>query len=127
MTLDRVAPMLLCNDMQETIDFYTKGLGFTLEATLHDPPTWCSLRRDGVTLMFEWYPPHDHAPGEEHDHPDPGMTGALYLYVSDAKELHDEVASRVEICEALNDRPYGMREFGVLDPNGYRLQFGSRA
>ena len=124
MSLDRLAPMLLARDLTETIAFYTDGLGFTLESTMEDPPTWCSLRRDGVNLMFVWDAPHEHAPGEEHDHPGPSLSGVLYIYPSDVAKLHDEVKDRVKVCEPLGARPHGMLEFAVLDPNGYRLRFG---
>jgi hypothetical protein len=96
----------------------------TFESTLGNPPTWCSLRRGGVNLMFVWDPPHDHAPGEEHEHQDPSLTGVLYIYPDDVGALHDEVKDRVAICEELGVRPHGMKEFAVLDPSGYRLRFG---
>src|SRR2546422_25431 len=123
MTLERLAPMLLARNLQETIAFYTTVLGFTLEATFGDPPTWCSVSRDGVHLMFVWDPPHDHAPGDEHEHPDPSLTGALYIYADDVVSLHAAVDGRAEVCEPLGVRPHGMREFAVLDPSGYRLRF----
>ena len=91
MTLNRLAPMLLARNLDETIAFYTEGLGFTLESTLEDPPSWCSLRRGEVSLMFVWDKPHDHAPGEEHDHRAPGLTGVLYIYPSDVQTLHDVI------------------------------------
>jgi catechol 2,3-dioxygenase-like lactoylglutathione lyase family enzyme len=125
MTIRGLSPMLLATDLRETIDFYTNVLGFTLEATLEDPPTWCSLKRDGVHLMFVWDEPHDHAPGEEHDHPPPTITGVLYLYPDDVPALYAEVKERWPICEELGVRPHGMIEFAVLDPNGYRLRFGA--
>lgn len=119
--------MLLANDMQETIDFYTNVLGFTLVDTLEDPVSWCSLARDGVHLMFVWTgPPHEHAPGEEHDHT-LRLPGVLYFYPDDVAALHDEVKEKWRICEELSVREHGMREFAVLDPNGYRLRFGEDA
>ncbi len=127
MKLQRLAPMLLAQDLQETIAFYTGALGFTVGGTFGDPPVWCSLWRDDVNLMFVWDPPHEHAPGEEHDHPDPALTGALYFYPDDVTAVHDEVSRRATICEPLGVRPHGMREFAVLDPNGYRLCFGGPA
>ena len=127
MTLDRLAPMLLAHNLDETIAFYTEGLGFTLESTLDDPPTWCSLRRDEVNLMFVWEGEHDHAPGDEHNHPELGLPGVLYVYPSEVQDLYDEVKDRVEICEELGVRTHGMIEFAVLDPNGYRLRFGGDA
>lgn len=125
-TLGGIVPMLLATDMDATIRFYTDGLGFTLESTLGEPPTWCMLRRDAVGLMFVWDAPHDHPPGEEHDHPEPTLTGVLYLYPDDVTSLHDEVKGKVAIAEELGLRPHGMREFAVCDPSGYRLRFGER-
>ena len=43
--------MFLANDMQETIAFYTDVLGFTLERTMDDPVSWCSLRLGDANLM----------------------------------------------------------------------------
>jgi catechol 2,3-dioxygenase-like lactoylglutathione lyase family enzyme len=119
--------MLLTHDLDETIAFYTDVLGFTIVGTFGEPPMWCSLRRDDVSLMFVWEPPHDHAPGEEHDHPDPTLTGVLYIYPDDVSALHDAVRGRADIAEPLGVRPHGMREFDVLDPSGYRLRFGEPA
>ncbi len=119
--------MLLARDLQETISFYTEVLGFEVIETMGDPPGFCSLERDGVGLMYVWDAPHEHAPGEEHEHPEPQLTGVLYFYPDNVVELHDEVAKRWVICEELGVRPHGMREFAVLDPNGYRLRFGEDA
>jgi len=123
-TLQRLTPILLARDLKETMVFYTDVLGFKVLDTMGDPPQFCALERDDVQLMFTWDPPHEHAPGEDHDHPEPKMTGVLYLYPDNVTALHDSVASRTSICEPLGVRPHGMREFAVLDPNGYRLRFG---
>ena len=125
MRLNTLSTMLLADDLQATIAFYTNALGFTLMGTLEDPPTWCSLRRDDVELMFVWFPPHDHGP-EEEDHPGPAMSGVLYVRCEDVAALHEQVKARAQICEPLTDQPYGMREFAVLDPSGYRVRFGER-
>lgn len=119
--------MLLATDMQETMSFYTDILGFEVTGTLEDPVSWCSLRRDRVDMMFIWAgPPHEHAPGEEHDHTT-GLSGVLYFYPDDVTALHDSIKGKWRICEELGVRPHGMREFAVLDPNGYRLRFGEDA
>ncbi len=123
MRLDRLTPMLLAKDLQQTMTYYTEVLGFTVTGTMGEPPGFCAVERDGVQLMFVWEPPHEHAPGEEHDH-DPALTGVLYIYPDDVNALHDEIAARTELCEPLGDREHGMREFAVMDPNGYRIRFG---
>jgi catechol 2,3-dioxygenase-like lactoylglutathione lyase family enzyme len=123
----RLAPMLLAHDMQSTMAFYTDVLGFTVTGTLEDPVSWCSLEKDGASLMFVWAgPPHEHAPGEEHDH-SLGIPGVIYFWPDDVRALHDSVAPKWPICEELGVRPHGMLEFAVIDPNGYRLRFGEDA
>lgn len=134
--LQRLAPMLDTKSIGETTSFYTEVLGFTCQATWgHDPdrPTWCHLTRDGVELMFA-NPYHDHDDGQEetdapeHTHPDPLVTGSLYLYPDDLDELWAQVSSagsRVITEWAPADMVYGMREFAIRDNNGYRLIFGS--
>ena len=116
------------SDQDSALDFYTNVLGFAVGGTLDDPPSWCSLHRDGIDLMFVWTgPPHDHGPDEEpHDHA-LGLPGVLYFYPDDVAALHDEIKDKWRICEELAVRPHGMLEFAVLDPNGYRLRFGEDA
>ena len=126
MTFKAVRPMLLADDLQATMAFYVDVLGFQVLGTMEDPPEWCALGRDDIELMFVWYPPHDHAPGEEHDHPGPSLTGVLYVDVENIDALFASVSSKTERFEPLVDQPYGMREFDVIDPNGYRLRFGMR-
>jgi catechol 2,3-dioxygenase-like lactoylglutathione lyase family enzyme len=121
----RLAPMLLAHDMQETISFYTDVLGFELTDTMDDPISWCALKSGDAELMFVWEgPPHEHAPGEEHDHT-LGIPGVLYFWSDDVKALHDSVVGKWRLCEELSVREHGMLEFAVIDPNGYRLRFGS--
>ncbi len=121
----RLAAFLLADDMVATIAFYRDVLGFTLNGSFGDPPEWCHLSRDSAELMFLWYPPHDHGPNDDHEHPSPTMTGMIYLYADDIDALYESVKQRWEIADELGPRPHGMREFDVFDPNGYRVRFGA--
>jgi hypothetical protein len=52
-------------------------------------------------------------------------TGAVYFVVGDAEQLYEfHRANGVEIAQAIDDRPYGMRDYTVRDPHGYYLVFG---
>ncbi|HXJ33684.1 MAG TPA: VOC family protein [Candidatus Eisenbacteria bacterium] len=47
-----------------------------------------------------------------------------YLAVSGVRELHDELVGRgAPITKALEQRPWGARDFYVEDPDGYILCF----
>lgn len=48
-----------------------------------------------------------------------------YLHVRDASGLYREFLGRgVGIWHPLADKPWGMREFAVLTPDGHRIVFG---
>lgn len=50
-----------------------------------------------------------------------------YLHVDNARELYQQYASNgVEIWHALRDTPWGMREFGIVTPDGHRIVFGQK-
>lgn len=49
---------------------------------------------------------------------------SLRLMTDDVDALHDELRERgVTIVHPLGDRPYGLREFVVRDPNGLDVRF----
>jgi uncharacterized glyoxalase superfamily protein PhnB len=51
--------------------------------------------------------------------------GSCYIYVRDADALHAElVAKGANVQGEPVSRPWGLREFRVLDPEGNQLTFG---
>jgi uncharacterized glyoxalase superfamily protein PhnB len=110
-------PMLRTKDLQATIDFYIRCLGFTCDG-VSEADGWASLARDAVNLMVAT--PNAHLPFET-----PAFTGSLYFNVDDAVVLWTAVKDIAEVCYPLEHFHYGMREFAIYDNNGYVLQFGS--
>jgi len=104
--------MLKVKDIQETIRFYTRHLGFTVAS---ENPTWCSLQRDELCLMFYSM---DAPKGP------PNMTGVLYFYPDDVRALWKQLKDTVPVEWELQEMDYGMLEFAVRDCNGYTLSFG---
>jgi uncharacterized glyoxalase superfamily protein PhnB len=127
--LNSLIPMLQASSVAQTIAFYRDTLGFNVGSVYPDDeePTWCNVQHGHVSIMFYEMDEHEHEEGEEHDHdhPDsPVMTGSLYLYPDDVDALWQELKDKVEVAWPLQDMEYGMREFAILDPNGYILNFG---
>jgi len=116
MRLTRLSPMLYTKDLRKTVDFYTSVLGFRCEA-LRENYGWASVRLDDVRIMFAL--PNDHLPFDK-----PTFTGSIYLYPDDVDEVWKQVKTKAEVCYPIEDFEYGMREFAILDNNGYMLQFG---
>lgn len=111
--------MLETVDLRQTIEFYTKILGFECREFFPnaETPVWASLKKDDLYLMF--------TTRNEHSTIDkPTMTGSLYLYPEDVDQAWEELKERVEVEYPIENFDYGMREFGVRDCNGYLLQFG---
>lgn len=117
MKFDRLTPMLWTNDLPQTISFYTELLGFELDE-YHEDRGWCHLHKDAITLMFS--KPNEHSAY----HGQPQFTGSFYCYTEDADLLWNRLKDKVSIGYAIENFEYGMREFAILDNNGYMLQFG---
>ncbi|MDX6749735.1 VOC family protein [Geminicoccaceae bacterium 1502E] len=107
---------LLSSDLPGTIAFYRDLLGFELTAWDPDPdlPSWIQLRNGAVVLQFF----ADAAAGE------PSLTGTLHLYPEDGVvSAAEALRGRVMFAAEPEMMPYGLLEFALLDPNGYRLAF----
>ena len=113
----RLVPALLVRNMAETLAFY-RTLGFELVGCHPngDDPTWAEVRRDGATLQFHTESPCG-TPSE------PICSGTFYFYPENVGALAEELRGRVEFAWGPEMMEYGMREFGIKDPNGYYLAF----
>jgi predicted enzyme related to lactoylglutathione lyase len=112
---ERIAPVVPVLDLDAALDRYRR-LGFDV-APYTGGERYGFVERDAVSLhLTEW---------QEHD---PGRTGAhVYIYVSDADAVHAEWAA-AGVAGRLGepfDTPYGLREFGYVDPDGTLLRVGS--
>jgi catechol 2,3-dioxygenase-like lactoylglutathione lyase family enzyme len=114
----RISPMLAVADMDETILFYRDVLGFAPTTKSSD---YAIVRRDGLTIHFQ------KAASDEVMACVRGHT-EIYIEVSGIKALWEEVKplkDRYKIRD-LFDRPYGMTEFHIEDPNGCLVFVGER-
>jgi catechol 2,3-dioxygenase-like lactoylglutathione lyase family enzyme len=108
--LNSAHPILPAQDMDATEAFY-RALGFVSQGRWGG---YMILRRDGVELHF-WHCTD----------PKVAETSSCYIRVSDVDALHKSL-SPIPGGKLLppEDRPWGMREFFVLDINGNLLRFG---
>lgn len=112
----RVAPVVPVVDLDAALERYRR-LGFAVRA-YDGLARYGFADRGSVSLHL----------AEEHDHDPLRMGAVVYLYVSDADAVHAEwLSSGVEgRFRAPFDTPYGLREFGFVDPDGTPHRVGSR-
>jgi catechol 2,3-dioxygenase-like lactoylglutathione lyase family enzyme len=108
--------VLAVRDLEASRRFYVEKLGFA-EDLLVDG--WAFLSRGACRLRLGDCP--DAMPmSEARDH-----SWFAYLHVTDAAGLYGECrANGVEIWHPLGDKPWGMREFAIVTPDGHRIVFG---
>lgn len=112
-------PILPCRDLDETVAFYG-SLGFVLEFEQTEPDVYAILRLEEAEIHFFGYPGLD--PAESY--------AGCYLRVSDADALYGAWSLRGLPSQGfprlgpIADRPWGLREFHLLDPNGSLIRIG---
>jgi uncharacterized glyoxalase superfamily protein PhnB len=114
--LQSITPVLYTHEMEATIHFYRKVLGFSGSA-YHQGMSWTILHRDGVSIMLSL--PNAHIPFHQ-----PQFTGSFYIRTDQVDVLWNEWKDTCKVCYPIEDFDYGMREFAIYDNNGYLLQFG---
>lgn len=117
--LKDLIPMLESDDLSKTLSFYTEILGFELVNSFKegDTLTWMMVKKDQVELMFT-------SRFMKSQSKSTLFTGTFYIYPDDVNALWEEIHDKVEVAWPIQDFEYGMREFGIVDPNGYLLSFG---
>ncbi|NNE98898.1 MAG: bleomycin resistance family protein [Pyrinomonadaceae bacterium] len=119
MKLRGLVPMLETADLRESIKYYTDILGFECQGVYPESgePCWASLTKDKIVIMLT-------IRNTKSNIENPTMTGTLYLYPDNVDQAWEELKDKAEVSYEIEDFEYGMREFGIIDPNGYLLQFG---
>src|SRR4249920_3787646 len=111
------------DDLDATVDFYMRVLRFRLIADRRDEPSaYVSLQRGSVRVGAAWRAVPDARAARL---PPAGVE--LVLEVDDVAAERDQItAAGWPMAEDLRDRPWGLRDFRVLDPAGYYLRITDR-
>ncbi len=125
MKLNSLTPNLMVSDVEETIEYYTDTLGFTLLMTVPETGKldWAMVKRNDVVLMFQTKKSLSSGlPRLAGEKPGGGLT--FYIKVDRITELHEEFFNNeVEIISDLESTFYNTIEFSIVDVNGYILTF----
>ena len=103
--------LLRCRDIEETREFYHAVLGFHTVASAESTLT---VEKEGSKLIFTT---------QDLWHAEPTLSGTIYFLLADAEAFYMSIKDKTPIAWPMQDMPYGSREFGLRDCNGYFLAF----
>ncbi len=123
----KLTPNLLVANVERSLAFYVDTLGFARGMTVPDasPFVFAAVTsgdveiflNDAATAVKE-YPAFAGKPI--------GATGTMFIELEGVDALHERIKSSVTITMPLVTQFYGMREFAILDPDGYVITFAER-
>ena len=109
-------PVLPVRDIEATVAYYCEQLGFELDFVMGEPAAHGSVTRGRVGIQFTL----SSGPFEPSSYPE-----WTYLFVENIDALASEYEQRgLVFVRPLASQGHGMREFELLDCNGFRLRFG---
>jgi uncharacterized glyoxalase superfamily protein PhnB len=111
-------------DVAEATRFYTDTLGFTvMRADPPEEPVFAIAHLGEAVVMFMNDPFYA---GARSDLDYRGAGIDVRLMVPDVDAVYERIhASGVEVMRPIGDRDYGLRDFIMRDPFGFRLRFAS--
>ena len=111
------ATILEVKDVIASEKYYREQLGFRPGHFFGAPPTFCITSRDRVTVFLDLARTPRPAPLNQY--------WAIYIYVDDVEAVAAELSARgVEIVRAVENQPYGCRDFDIRDPDGHTIGIG---
>ena len=109
--------VLAVRDLKVSTDYYVAVLGFSRDPI--DADGWSFLTRDTFRVMLGECP--DEVPASElanHSY-------VAYWNVEGVDQFYDEIKSRGALLSSSpEDKPWGLREFGLRTPDGHRITCG---
>jgi catechol 2,3-dioxygenase-like lactoylglutathione lyase family enzyme len=127
--LKQISPLLQVRDIDASAEFYAEKLGFETGPT---GGGFCMIRRDECWLFLAQKTKDVDVTNRAARAVDDGWCGYdLHIHCAPGTldRLYTEFRSRgVAMHESFQDGPvlrdYGVRDFSLLDPDGYELVFG---
>lgn len=101
------------SDVESSIKYYTEVLGFMVDFRYND---LAGLEYEAVLIYLS-------GPGQ--DVKKIIGQGSIYIFCDEVDQYFREISLKGALTEiGPDDRPYGMRDFAIKDPDGNILTFG---
>lgn len=116
---DTAIPILPSRSLSDTLSFYRR---LRFDGEIHGFGDYAILRRGSVELHF--FAHRELRPEESH--------AGCYIRVADVEGFYRDFAladlprKGIPRQDTLEDKPWGMREFAVVDPDGNLIRIGQK-
>ena len=128
MELQKLTPNLVVRDVAACMEFYCRVLGFQRGQTVPEqaPYVFGIVTHGAVEIFF------NDQKTVAADHPMLGTRPAggaltLYIEVQGIEELFQKMGQHgVKITMPMKEQFYGMKEFGMEDPEGWEITFAEK-
>ncbi len=111
-------PVVATDDIQRSISYYTKVLGFSPDFQFGDPIVYAGVKAGKAEIYITYDPDLVKVIQKEDLSPD------IFIWITEADKLYQEHANNgAEIIDSIGDRPWGSRQYTVKEINGYHLKF----
>jgi len=115
--IKKMSPQLVVEDINRSIDFYTKKLGFEMDFLYED--FYAGVSKDGFTIHLKIGKPSI----EERQNKRKNEDIDVVFSVNNIEDLYEELSNKsVEFTQPIREMDYG-KEFYLIDPDGYIISF----
>ena len=132
MKFSDVTPNLIVSDVERSLAFYRDVLGFSVTATVPEasPLVFAMMQRDSVSVFLNSVESVKEYPSLASRAIGGTNTMFVVIEADDIKggidALFASISPKARLFMGLKDQFYGMREFGIEDPDGYVIFFAQR-
>jgi len=115
------APVLLVRNVAASAKYFQEHVGFQRANLIGEPPTFCILEWGDFYLMLAQADGDKIVPFWKIQDKTPNA----YFWVDDADALYAEMKAKgAKMDYGPCTQPYGIREFGIQDPDEHDISFG---
>jgi len=114
--IKNMSPLFVVADLERSIEFYTKQLGFNIDFLYED--FYAGIVKDGFSIHLKMVTPF-----VERESKRINESIDITFLVDDVEKLFEEFSNKpIEIIQPLRQMPYG-KEFYITDLDGYILSY----
>ncbi|MES1261966.1 MAG: VOC family protein [Acidobacteriota bacterium] len=116
----RAVPVICTADVEGTVRWFERTLGFQRDWSYGEPPVYAGMKA-GSAVVYVCDDAETASAIKEK-----GLSPDVFLWVTDIDSVYAQHrANGAEIVEDLAPRPWGVRQYGIREPNGYTLKIAA--